>query len=518
MKRSFWKRATGAMLLIAMLVTLLAACGGSGGGGGNSGEEDNDLTFLISYEPTAISPGAGTKGVDMSISNNFYDTLIFEDGEDRTTYVPGIASEWSFSEDGTQLTFTIRDDVQFHDGTTLTVDDVVFSLNYALTQAANGAVVDVISDVQATGDNQVTITMNYPYAPMLAWLATPGFGIISQAFYEQCEEDGTNFQRVENGTGPYILDTWESGTQLTAHANENWFYGDVPIESVTWQVAQDSTTAAMMMENGQADAYFSPAASDVQRLDDLENVDNTWPVSYATYMIEFNITKPPFDDPALREAIAYGIDREAILQGGRAGVGQVQPCPVAPGFFGYVEDLEVPEYDLEKAKQMLADAGYPEGSLSVTLRTASDTWYSLPAQVVQSQFEAMGINCELEIMENAAYQTSVMNEHDFEVTYYNSQIFINDADGVLWNEFHTGGVYNTNGVSDPEVDQLLETARQSMDDDVRLDCYRQVIQKIVDNNWSIYTDIGYNSMVYNTDLNGVFPNNAGIYKLSYWSW
>ena len=186
MKRSFWKRATGAMLLIAMLVTLLAACGGSGGGGGNSGEEDNDLTFLISYEPTAISPGAGTKGVDMSISNNFYDTLIFEDGEDRTTYVPGIASEWSFSEDGTQLTFTIRDDVQFHDGTTLTVDDVVFSLNYALTQAANGAVVDVISDVQATGDNQVTITMNYPYAPMLAWLATPGFGIISQAFYEQC--------------------------------------------------------------------------------------------------------------------------------------------------------------------------------------------------------------------------------------------------------------------------------------------------------------------------------------------
>lgn len=507
-------------LLMALLM-FCTACGGTGASGDESGasnEGRTDLKFLISYEPTAISPGGGTKGVDMSISNNFYDTLIFENGEDRTSYVPGIASEWAFSEDGKELKFTIRDDIKFHDGALLTTEDVVFSLNYAVKQAANGAASAVIADVQATGDNEVTLYLAYPYKPMLAWLATPGFGIINKAFYEKCQADGTNFQRVENGTGPYILENWESGTKLTAKANEEWFGGTVAIKEVTWEVAQDSTTAAMMMENGQADAYFSPSASDVKRLDDLDTVDNTWPLSYATYMIEFNITKEPFNDPKLREAIAYGIDRAAILQGGRSGVGQVQPCPVAPGFFGYVEDVQVPEYNLEKAKQMLADAGYPEGSLSVTLRTASDTWYALPAQVVQNQFEAMGIHCELETMENAAYQTKVMNEHDFEVTYYNSQIFINDADGVLWNEFHSTGVYNTNGVNDAEVDELLLTARQSLDDNVRLDCYKQVINKIIENNWSIYTDIGYNSMVYNNALKGVFPNNAAIYKLSYWSW
>ena len=478
----------------------------------------NDLKFLISYEPTALSPGAANKGIDMTICGNLHDTLIFEDGANRSSFVPGIASAWEWNDDGTELKLTIRDDVKFHDGTLLTVDDVMFSLGYDLDQAPNASAKSVVKDYKITGENEVTIYLNYAYKPLVNYLALPCFSMISKDFYEKCQADGTNFLRVENGTGPYILDEWVAGSGITMHANEDWFYGEVPIKNVTFMAAQDSTTAAMMMENGQADAYFSPAASDVRRLDDLDNVDNTWPVSISEYAVMFNCQEGPFTDPKLREAIAYGIDRAAILQGGYSGIGVANTYPCSVGFFGYEEGWEVPEYDLDKAKQLLEEAGYPEGSLSITMKVSSDSWYSLPAQVIQAQFEDMGISCELETMDNGAFLTDVINDHNFEVTYYASSAFINDADPQFWDFYHTDAIYNLAGISNPEIDNALETARHSLDDNERLNCYHTIAELNRDNNWYIYIQNGYNSMVYNTALKGVFGVNAGIYKLSNWSW
>ncbi len=483
-----------------------------------SGKARTDLKFLISYEPTAISPGAGTRGVDMSLCTNFYDTLIFENGADRTTFRPGIASEWKFNDKGDELVLKIRDDVTFHDGAKLTVDDVLFSLKYDLAQPPNGSAAATVKDYKVTGENQITIYLNYPYKPILGILATPNMSIINKAFYENCEKNGTNFKRVENGTGPYKLDKWSSGVQITMKANENWFGGKVAIKDVVYMVTQDSTTAALMIENGQADAYFSPAASDVKRLDQLPTVKNEWALSYSTYMVFFNTTKAPFDDPKLREAISYGIDRNAVIQGGLAGVGMVQPYPVSPGFFGYHENFKVNEYNLQTAKKKLADAGYPEGKLKVVMRTSSDIWYSLPAQVVQAQFEAMGIKCELEIMENGAFQSQVLTNHDYQVGYYNSYAFVNDADAQLWQYYHSTGDRNFAGIKNKDVDDLLMKARQSMNDDERKACYLKIAEINRDNNWYIYTLTGYNNMVHNNKIKGVFGNNAGIYKLSYWSW
>lgn len=482
----------------------------------NSGR--TDLKYIISYEPTALNPGGGTRGVDMTMCINLYDTLIFETPGDRTTFIPGLATEWAFNETGDALVLKIRDGVKFHDGTPMTCEDVIFSLQYDLAQPPNSSAAATIKDYKITGDNEVTIYLNYPYKPIVAFLATPNMSIISQAFYEKCEKDGTNFQRVENGTGPYILTDWQAGVSLTMKANEDWWDGDLAIKDVTFEVAQDSTTAALMIENGQADAYFSPAASDVQRLDDLDTVTNEWALSYSTYMLFFNTSKAPFNDPAVREALTYGIDRQAVLQGGMSNIGIPQPFPVSPGFFGYQEDFVVNEYNLETAKQKLAEAGYPEGSLSITMRTSSDSWYKNPAQVVQAQLQDMGINCELEIMENAAFQSEVLTNHDFEIAYYNSYAFVNDADVQLWEYYNSKGSRNFSGVNSPEIDELLLTARQSLDDQERLDCYNQIAELNRTNNWYIYILTSCNNMVHSADLKGIYGMNNGVYKLYTWSW
>ena len=242
----------------------------------------------------------------------------------------------------------------------------------------------------------------------------------------------------------------------------------------------------------------------MQRLDDLDTVTNEWALSYSTYMISFNTREAPFNDPALREAITYGIDRASVLKGGMSNIGIPQPFPVSPGFFGYQDDFAVNEYNLETAKQKLAEAGYPEGTLEITLRTSSDTWYSLPAQVVQAQLQEMGINCEIEIMENAAFQSEVLTNHNFQLAYYNSYAFVNDADVQLWEYYYSTGSRNFAGIDSPEIDNLLMTARKSMDDQERLDCYNQIAELNRDNVWYIYVLTSCNNMVHSADLQGIY--------------
>ncbi len=478
-------------------------------------EHDKEtIKYLLSYEPQGVQPGSASKGVDFTVSGNLYDTLIREQPDDRSAFREGLATEWEYNEDGTELTFTIRDGVKFHDGSDMTLDDVIFSLEYDVAQAPNAAAQPVIKEIKASGDNQITVVCNYAYKPLLNLFATPGFGIFSKAFYEKCEADGTNFARVECGTGPYVLDEWVSGTSLTMHAFDEWWGGTPEIKNINWEIAQDSTTGALMMENNQADIYEFPSGNDYERLDALDNVAINWAPSAFIYYMIFNTKKAPFDDPKVREAISYAFDRESILEGGNAGIGQVVPFPVAPGFFGYDPDFEANPYDPDKAIEMLEEAGYPEGSINCTMVTSTETWYSYRAQVAQACLQDIGINCEIEILEPAAFKEQVLTKKDFELSFYNSGAPISDADPILWGNYHSTGAYNLAGINDPEVDALLETARQSLDDAERADCYRQIAEKNKENNWYLYSDVGYNAIAYNEDLTGGFYtcNNYAVYN------
>ncbi|MBR6849476.1 MAG: hypothetical protein IKM88_04485, partial [Lachnospiraceae bacterium] len=269
-----------------------------------------------------------------------------------------------------------------------------------------------------------------------------------------------------------------------------------------------------MMENNQADIYEFPSGNDYERLDALDNVAINWAPSAFIYYMIFNTKKAPFDDPKVREAISYAFDRESILEGGNAGIGQVVPFPVAPGFFGYDPDFEANPYDPDKAIEMLEEAGYPEGSIKCTMVTSTETWYSYRAQVAQACLQDIGIDCEIEILEPAAFKEQVLTKKDFELSFYNSGAPISDADPILWGNYHSTGAYNLAGINDPEVDALLETARQSLDDAERADCYRQIAEKNKENNWYLYSDVGYNAIAYNEDLTGGFYtcNNYAVYN------
>lgn len=550
-----------ASALAAVMVLGLAACGGGGGtsetqaGSGGTAETETTANEILTQEtaaaadtsdgtavdsgaakesakdsiimgytaePNNINPGADSKTNAQMVVAMFHDGLVGKAPEDQSVIVPSISDTWEFSEDGTELTMHIRDDIKFHDGTPLTVEDVLFSLDYAVSQGLNASSASVLKSWEDVGDNNIKITLSYPYKPVLQILATPGYSIISKAFYEQCEADGTNFGMVENGTGAYTLESWTTGDRMVLKAYDDWHRGAPAIKDVEIRVCSDETSGALMVENGEIDFFIGMNNADRDRLAANENLELVDAYSAGTYIICMNLQEGPFaDNLALREAVAYAINREEILLGGMNGVGSVTPGPITPGYFGYVEDFEPYPYDPEKAKEKMIEAGYPDG-IDIEFKVASDSWYSLPAQVIVEQLRQVGIRCDLQIMERAPFLEETQEQLDYEMCYYITWGDFPDADPVMWGKFHSECIrqpmMNFGGVNDPEVDELLLKARTSLDDQERLDLYAELAEMNKENVWYLMVLTTYNAVVINKDIEGVTPIPAGYYNPAFYYW
>ncbi len=552
------KRFMSVMLAAAMAISLTACGGGStssstGGSAAEATSVDNDAilnqtaasaasvtdasaedsgaatesskdSLIMGYtaEPNSIAPGADSKTNAQMVVAMCHDGLVGKAPQDQSVIVPSISDSWEFSDDGTVLTMHIRDDIKFHDGTPLTVEDVLFSLDYAVKQGLNASAASVLKEWKDAGDNNVEITLQYPYKPILQILGTPGFSIISKAFYEKCESDGTNFGMVENGTGAYTIENWTTGAKMTLKANEGWHRGNPAIKNVDIKLCQDSTSGALMVENGEIEFLIGMASADRDRLSVNPKLELVNAFSAGTYILCMNDQKGPFaDNLALREAVAYAINRDEILLGGMNGVGSVTPGPITPGYFGYVDDFEPYPYDPEMAKKKLAEAGYPDG-IDISFKTASDSWYSLPSQIIVEQLRQVGIRCDLQIMERAPFFKETQEDLNYDMCYYMTWGDFPDCDPVMWGKFHSECIgkpmSNFVGVNDPEVDELLLKARTSLDDQERLDCYKQLAEMNKENVWYLMVLTTYNSIVINKDLKGVVPIPAGYYNPAFYYW
>lgn len=537
------------VVLAATMVLSLAACGGDNNSSSNNappaqgdspdsadntepvgfeGQETptqsskDSLVMGYTKEPDTIAPAGDAKTNAQMVVAMVHDCIVGKDPKDQSVIVPSIADTWEFSEDGTELIFHIRDDIKFHDGTALTVEDVLFSLDYATKQGLNSSGASILKSWTDEGDNNIKLTLAYPYKPILQILATPGFSVISKATYEKCQADGTNFGMIENGTGPYKVVNWTTGDRMVLEANNSWHRGAPAIKNVEIRLCSDETSGGLMIENGELDFFIGMNNADRARFQANDNIKLVDAPSAGTYVIAMNLKEGPFaDNLALREAVAYAINRQDMLDGGMNGVGEVTPGPVTPGYFGFVEGFEAYPYDPEMAKQKLAEAGYPNG-IDISFKTASDSWYSNPSQVVVEQLRQVGIRCNLEIMERAPFLKETQEDMNYEMCYYITWGDFPDADPVMWGKFHSECIakqmQNFAGVDDPAVDELLLKARTSLDDNERLEYYKQLAEMNKENVWYLMILTTYNAIVINKDLQGVEPIPSGYYNPAFYYW
>ncbi len=418
------------------LVLMLTGCGGGKSGEAKSSEESpetskkSDLVFSISSDPSSLDPAQTKDTITFLVIFQMFDTLVRE--EPDGTIAPALAEEWTFDETGTELTLKIRENVKFHNGEVMTVEDVAYSINRAIDSSYTSAFTSNFERMEVIDDTHVKLVLTEPYVATLSCLSSANVAIVNKA---AAEKAGENFTKNPIGTGPYKYVEWSNGEKIEMQRFEEYWRGAPAIEHLTFKIHADKSTAAIALEKGEVDVLYYPSTSDRQHLMNLENV--VWKEGQAStlFYLAFNCRDGVFSNEKLRKAVCYALDRDSIILLGIDGLGIATESSI-PVSTEYYKDFEGYKHNLDKAKQLMVEAGYPDG-LTISMKTNQSSTYSKPTEVIQSQLAEIGITVKIELMERAAYLEEVTTACNYECTFYVITNSINDPDYIMTRRFHS---------------------------------------------------------------------------------
>lgn len=521
------------LLLAIMMIMSLAACGGSesGASSSNSGSSSSgasssgstttaapakdSLTIAMTSEPSTMNTLFADDFASWAITNNIYDSLIHFDTDGSLT--PSLAESWEYSEDGTEITFHLRKGVKFQNGDEMTADDVVFTYDMVIPYPNAQNVNSSMESMTKIDDYTVVLKLKYSFGPIEFCVGSSQFSIVCKAAYE-ADPDG--FTRNPVGTGAYKLVSWDSGDKIVLERYDDYWAGAAPIKTVTYKIIPDSTTQALALENGEIDLIDGISMADRQHIIDTPSLGYVEGPSTSTYFISLNNKVGPFSNKNLRLAVAHAVQKDAYIIGALNGVGQVCETPMNVGVVGWPSEFKNNEYDVEKAKQYVVDAGYPDG-VTVTLKCMESAAYSKPAEILQDQLRQVGINVEIVKMERAKYLQEMRDDKDYEIAIMSATAFYPDADYIyaLYYTDPTGGAgrnYHCN--SNPELDAMLDKARTSNDQEERNQLYLDICEFMKEEGITVPLYVPMAGSAYNINLQGVKANPQRRLYLNQLSW
>ena len=506
MKKNF-NRAMSLVLAAAMALSL-AACGGNqennGSGGGTAGGYKNTLTWAQGADVTSLDPHQGKETPAVQVNTQIFDTLVTVDPETNEV-VPQIAESWEQTDDQTYV-FKIREGIKFHDGSDLTAEDVKFSLDRARNSAAVSYIVNFIEEVTVDDDHTVTVKTTAPYAPTLRNLAIPFAAIVPKAVVEA---DENAFIQNPVGSGPYKFVEWNHGDHVTLKAFDDYYAGKPETENLIMKVIPETSQRTIALETGEVDLAYDLAVNDIPKVNSDDKLTVYEIPSLTCWYVSMNMNKKPFDNPKVREAMSMAIDRQTIIDTINAGSGQTADAIIAPAVFGYYS-TGVKEYNPTKAKELLAEAGYPNG-FSTTLWVNDNQSRIEMCQAMQAMLLEVGVQCNLEVLEFGSFiSRTTAGDHD--LAYFGWTTSSGDADYSYYSLEHStqqGAAGNRSFLADPDVDKLLEEARSNTNEEERKELYKELAIKLdeINNNIPVYyssINVGANKKVegFVMDANG----------------
>lgn len=442
---------------------------------------DETLRVMVNGEPSNLVPlNASMDTAGATIAFCFYDTLIDYDTE-TGEYIPRVASDWEWVDD-THLRLTIRDDIVAYDGTTLTANDVMYSIERGLegTSATFWTMVD-LAECSVEDDYTIVIGLNQVYPTLVNLLAVYGMlTIVDESSVEALGGWEAIARNPQCTTGRYFFDEWVDGQYIRLVRNDNYFGEKAYYKYIEFSFVSDSTARAMALQSGEAD--FSTY---LNRADTLSLTGYNDCVVYDAYAqrsqaVWFNCSKAPFDDARVREAIYLLIDQNAanvVMTGGDAPLCETHFTPTN-AYYAAPEDAAAREVNVERAKELLAEAGYADGFDCSFLCFIP---HQSLAEVIQANLAAANININIEVVEIAALFTRFgAGEYDMYCTDYSGDDpvrLLNTIDGrIPTNECNGGAQY-----MDEELCEIIDQARYSTDAAIREQAYADVQAHIRDN-------------------------------------
>ena len=453
------KRVFALFTAMFLLCGMLAGCGPTGSSstttdGSDDGAKDT-LIVAIPESPTYMDPMVQASIGTYRVTTQMFDRLVMMDND--MNLVPGLAESWEVIDDTTTV-FHLRQGVKFHNGEEMTSEDVKYSLERCIANPGVNYNYLIIESITCDDDYTVTIKTSAPFNALLYRLSLDAASIICKSADTSAEE----FNKNPVGTGPFKFVSWELGGDVVLEAFEDYWGG------------------APAVKRGEVDLAYDLGITDLESLADNASVTTLTSPSTTVWYVGMNVQKAPFDNEKVRQAVAYALDPQGYIDlvfSGEATPANYTMLP--PSVDGYVSDCSDYSCNVEKAKELLAEAGYPDG-FSTTLWCSDTQVMRDSAVVIQEQLRQVGINAEVKTLESGQFQSETGNgAHDM---FIMSKTSI-DPDSMLRSMYHTealGPSGNRCFWTTPEVDALIDEASTTTDTEHAMELYAEIQGKVAE--------------------------------------
>lgn len=482
------------------------------------------LVFGRGADSVSLDPGIVTDGESFKVTQNLFETLL-NFGEQDTTINPGLAKEWEVSEDGLTYTFQLQEGVKFHDGTDFNAEAVIKNINrwkggkeedfYYFNSMFKAEGEDIIKDVTAEGDYTVVFTLSRPQAPFLKNLAMSPFGIGSPTAFEAA---GDKFGDNPVGTGPFKFTDWKRNDSITIEKFEDYWQEGLPkLDKVIFRSIPDNSARLNELMAGNIDLADGINPSDGKTVEGDSTLQLIERPSMNIGYLGLTNTRAPFDNKLVRQAVNYAIDKQAIVDAFFEGRAEVAANPMPPSISGYNDAISPYPYDPEKAKSLLAEAGYDGKEIELWAMPVPRPYMpdgAKVAEVIQKNLEDVGIPSKIVTFEWATYLEKANNgEADAFMLGWTGDN--GDADNFIYTLLDKDNIGSNNYAyyTNEEVHSLLIQAQSETDENVRNELYKKA-QEI------IHDDAPWVPLAHSTPLlaakagvKGFLPHPTGSDKL-----
>ncbi len=452
------------------------------------------LIFGRGGDSQSLDPAIVTDGESLKIGHQVFDSLL-EYKEGSTEVQGALAESWQVTPDGLIYTFKLRQGVTFHDGTPFNADAVAFNFKrwddpkseykfegdsfdyYDSMFGPDGS--RVIKEIKVVDPNTIEFILKQPQAPFLQNIAMTCFGIASPKAIQEKKE---NFKNEPVGTGPFVFKEWKRNDSITLEKNPTYWKQGLPkLNKVVVRSIPDNSARFNALQNGEIDLMEDLSPDDLSVLESNSGLQKIERPSFNVAYLGFNFKQKPFDNVKVRQALNYAVNKQAIIDAFFSGQAQPAVNPMPPKLWGYNDSIKDYPYDLDKAKQLLAEAGYPNGLPEEV------SFYAMPvsrpympdgkkvAEAIQADFEKIGVKTKIESPEWATYldETKAGDKDDIYMLGWTGDN--GDPDNFIYTLLDKDSIpgNNRNFYVNEKLHTILVNAQKEVDQSKRAELYKE---------------------------------------------
>lgn len=468
------------------------------------------LVVAFDREPASLDPIGNNVVVKRMIEANIFDTLLKFD--ENMEPVPCLAESWE-QVDETTWKFNLRQDVTFHNGDPLTAQDVKFSFERVHSGTEGNDAVGEFDPAgyEAPDDYTFILKTLEPYAFTEAQVCSPALSIVPEKVVTEMGDD--EFGRNPVGSGPYKFVSWTAGDNITVERNDDYWGEKSILKTVKFRIITESASRTIDLESGGVDITLGLPTTDAERIEQNPDTQLIISTGATDRYIAFNCQKDVFKDKRVRQALNYATDKESIRIVCYGEETSEKMDSVVPSTLpGHTADLVQYDYDIEKAKALLEEAGYGDG-LEVEFMYLANSTNNMMAELLQQMWGQVGVTLVLKPTESGAL-TTALNKGEQELCCAGTSYSLFEAGAGLYNMFHTDRMYSgsaRSNLSSPEVDKVLDEIIVTGDAEKRAELVVTAQELIHEESPFIYIAFTKNIIGAGSKVRGFVPTPTAMY-------